>query len=85
MKKMQKDQLELQSVDGQAMNSQKMMMWMMPLMMAIFSFIYTAAFSVYIILSTLFSILSSFLINKFVDISHNREENKKNQNIVRRG
>ncbi len=85
MKKMQKDQLELQSVDGQAMSSQKMMMWMMPLMMAIFSFIYTAAFSVYIILSTLFSILSSFLINKFVDISHNREENKKNQNIVRRG
>lgn len=85
MKKTQKDQLELQSADGQAMGTQKMMMWMMPIMMAVFSFIYTAAFSVYIILSTSFSILSSLLINKIVDVSYNKEQDKKSENIVRRG
>jgi len=85
MKKTQKDQLELQSADGQAMGTQKMMMWMMPIMMAVFSFIYTAAFSVYIILSTAFSILSSLLINKIVDIKYNKEQDKKTENIVRRG
>ncbi|MCQ2400051.1 MAG: YidC/Oxa1 family membrane protein insertase, partial [Clostridia bacterium] len=62
----QKDQMELQSVDGQAANSQKMMLWMMPIMMAVFAFIYTAAFSIYIILSTLLSLLSTLLINKLV-------------------
>ena len=54
MTKQQKAQMELQTVDGQGMQTQKIMKWMMPIMMAIFSFMYTAAFSIYIILKKRF-------------------------------
>lgn len=52
MSKSQKAQMELQTVDGQGAQQQKIMMWMMPIMMAIFAFMYTAAFSIYIVLSS---------------------------------
>ncbi len=67
MTKSQKAQLELQTVDGQGASNQKMMTWMMPAMMAIFSFIYTSAFSIYIIINTSLGILTTLLINKAVD------------------
>ena len=66
--KAQKAQMELQSVDGQGKQTQKMMMWMMPLMMGFFSIYYTAAFSLYIVISSIYSICSTLLINKLVDI-----------------
>ena len=65
--KSQKAQMELQTVDGQGKTTSKIMMWMMPIMMAIFAFIYTAAFSIYIILSSVFSLLTTLLINYIVD------------------
>ncbi len=65
--KSQKAQLELQTVDGQGASNQKMMTWMMPMMMAVFSFMYTSAFSLYIIINTTLSILTTFVINKLVD------------------
>ncbi len=61
--KSQKAQAELQTVDGQGAMQQKMMMWMMPIMMALFAFWYTAAFSIYIILSSTISILTTVIIN----------------------
>ena len=64
--KSQKAQMELQTVDGQGSQTNKIMMWMMPIMMAIFAFIYTAAFSLYIVLSNVFSVLSTLLINWIV-------------------
>ncbi len=67
MNKSQKAQLELQTVDGQGASNQKMMTWMMPIMMAVFSFMYTSAFSIYIIINTALSILTTFVINKIVD------------------
>ena len=67
MTKSQKAQLELQTVDGQGASNQKMMTWMMPAMMAIFSFVYTSAFSIYIIINTSLGILTTILINKAVD------------------
>ena len=67
MSKGQKAQMELQTVDGQGAQTQKMMMWMMPIMMAVFAFMYTAAFSIYIVLSSLISMLSTIVINKVVD------------------
>lgn len=67
MTKSQKAQLELQSVDGTAAQTSKMMMWMMPIMFGIFSFMYTASFSLYLIVSTLFSMCSSLIINKIVE------------------
>lgn len=67
MSKGQKAQMELQTVDGQGAQTQKMMMWMMPIMMAVFAFMYTAAFSIYIVLSSIISMLSTVAINKIVD------------------
>lgn len=61
--KSQKAQAELQTVDGQGAMQQKMMMWMMPIMMALFAFWYTAAFSIYIILSSTISIITTLIIN----------------------
>ena len=70
MQKQQKTQTELGTVDGangSAAQSQKMMTWMMPIMFGFFSFMYTASFSIYIIVSSLFSLASNFVINLFVD------------------
>lgn len=65
--KAQKAQMELQTVDGQGAQTQKIMTWMMPIMMAVFAFIYTAAFSIYIVISSLFSMLTTLVINYVVD------------------
>ena len=64
--KTQKAQMDFQTVDGQGAGNRKMMTVMMPIMMAIFSFIYTAAFSIYIVLSSLISIVTTVLINFIV-------------------
>ncbi len=85
MMKANKDQMELQSVDGQGAATQKMMLWLMPIMMAVFAFIYTAAFSLYIITSTVLSILTNIGINKIVDFQFKRKNNKETENIIRRG
>jgi YidC/Oxa1 family membrane protein insertase len=65
--KSQKAQMELQTVDGQGAQTQKVMKWMMPIMMAFFSFMYTAAFSIYIVISNVLSIGTMFGINYVVD------------------
>lgn len=65
--KSQKAQMELQTVDGQGAQTQKIMMWMMPIMMAVFAFMYTAAFSLYIVISSLFSLVTTLLINVIAD------------------
>lgn len=70
MSKSQKAQMELQSVDGmngQAAQTTKMMMWMMPIMFGIFSFFYSAAFSIYLVISTVFSMSSTLIINKIME------------------
>jgi hypothetical protein len=70
MTKSQKAQMELQSVDGmngQAAQTSKMMMWMMPIMFGIFAFMYTASFSIYLIVSTVVSTLATMVINFFVE------------------
>ena len=74
MSKMQKAQMELQTVDGQGAQTQKIMTWMMPIMMAIFAFMYTAAFSIYIILSSVISLGTTFLINFIVDTKMKKEK-----------
>ena len=72
--KSQKAQMELQTVDGQGAQTNKIMMWMMPIMMAIFAFMYTAAFSIYITLSSVFSIGTTFLINFIVGQKFKKEQ-----------
>lgn len=65
--KSQKAQMELQTVNGQGAQTQKIMMWMMPIMMAVFAFMYTAAFSLYIVLSSVISLLTTLMINFIAD------------------
>lgn len=71
--KAQKAQMELQTVDGQAAQTSKMMTWMMPIMFGIFAFIYTASFSIYMVVSSVISIVSMLLINYLVEKSFNKK------------
>jgi len=89
MQKMNKAQVELQSTEGdQAVMTQKMMMWMMPIMFGFFAFQYSTSFSIYMTLSSLISTVSSVLINvavekkfkKPVELSEGRS--KKNLNKI---
>ena len=76
--------MELQTVDGQGAQTQKVMQWVMPIMMAVFAFMYTAAFSLYIIMSSLISIATTYLINFIVDIQIKKEnKNKKVDQKIR--
>ena len=68
MQRSQKAQSKYSSVDGQAASQQKMTMIIMTGMFAIFSFMYSSAFSIYMITSNIFSLLSTLIINKFVDV-----------------
>lgn len=65
MNKTQKAQMEAQ-MSGKGMN--KMMMIIMPIMMGVFSLNYSGAFSLYIIISSAYSTLSTLLINKVVEL-----------------
>ncbi len=73
----QKEQQKYSSVDGMAGSQQKMTMVIMTGMFAIFSFMYSSAFSIYLITSNIFSLLSTIVINKFVDISVDKKETAK--------
>ena len=68
MMRSQKEQQKYSSVDGQGASQQKMMMIIMTGMFAIFSFMYSSAFSIYLITSNIFSMISTFIINKSVDV-----------------
>ena len=76
MNKTQKTQMQLSSVDGDnstAASTQKMMTWMMPVMFGVFSFIYSAAFSIYMVTNSLLSTGSTILINIIVEKSFKKK------------
>ena len=70
----QKAQNQFSSVDGQQASTQKTTMIIMTIMFGIFSFMYSAAFSIYMVVSSLFSLGSTVLINKVVDTSMKKKE-----------
>ncbi len=72
----QKEQQKYSSVDGQSASQQKIMMITMTLMFGVFSFMYSAAFSIYMITSNIFSLGSTLIINKCVDVAANKKEQK---------
>lgn len=72
----QKEQQKYSSVDGQGASQQKMMLVIMTGMFAIFSFMYSAAFSMYMIMSNVLSLGSTLVINKLVDMSESKKEEK---------
>ena len=69
----QKEQQKYSTVDGQAGSQQKMTMVIMTGMFAIFSFMYSSAFSIYLITSNVFSLISTLVINKLVDANENKK------------
>ena len=86
MNKTQKTQMELSTVDGangQAAMQQKMMTWMMPVMFGIFAFIYSSGFSIYMVtssvLSTAFTLLINFCVEKSFKNKLAKEEAVKNE------
>jgi membrane protein insertase Oxa1/YidC/SpoIIIJ len=70
----QKAQNQYSSVDGQQAQTQKMTMVIMTVMFGIFSFMYSTAFSIYMVTSSLFSLFSTMIINKIVDNSMSKAE-----------
>ena len=74
MMKSQKAANELSSVDGSAAKTNKWMMIIMPIIFGLFSFMYSAAFSIYMIVNTLYGLISTLIINKIVTVRYaNRE------------
>lgn len=78
---------ELGTVDGSGATTNKMMMIMMPIMYGVFAFLYSASFSLYMITNTVYSIITTLIINKAMDIwfakkeeraEHERMSGKKN-------
>ena len=76
----QKEQQKFSSVDGQGASQQKTTMVVMTAMFAIFSFMYSAAFSIYMIMSNLLSLVSTLIINKIVDVVAEKREAQALQN-----
>ena len=72
----QKEQQKYSSVDGMGASQQKMTMFIMTAMFAIFAFMYSSAFSIYMIMSNVLSLISTLIINKLVDINERKKEEK---------
>ncbi len=70
----QKEQQKFSSVDGQGAAQQKTTLFIMTAMFAVFSFMYSAAFSIYMVVSNITSLISTIVINKFVDKAQERKE-----------
>ncbi len=70
----QKEQQKYSSVDGQGASQQKTTMVIMTGMFAIFAFMYSSAFSIYMIMSNVLSLISTIIINKIVDTRERKKE-----------
>lgn len=75
----QKEQQKFSSADGTGAANQKMMMVVMTVMFAIFSFMYSAAFSIYMVTSNVVSMIMTLIINKAVTVAMTKQEEKKLQ------
>ena len=71
-----KETNKYQTVDGKGGTSQKMMMIMMPLIYAIFAFMYSAAFSIYMTMSSLVSLIVTLLANLVIGRVFKKKEEK---------
>ena len=70
----QKAANDLSTVDGSGAKTTKWMMILMPVIYGIFSFFYSAAFSIYMITNTVFSLVTTLLINKILDVTFKKKE-----------
>lgn len=73
----QKESNKYQTVDGSGAKTQKIMLVMMPLIYAIFAFMYSAAFSIYMVVSSFISICVTLLSNLIIGrVFHKKEVEK---------
>ncbi len=72
--KSQKESNKYQTVDGSGAKTQKIMMIMMPLIYAIFAFMYSAMFSIYMSMSSFIGILVTLLANLILDRVFRKKE-----------
>lgn len=79
----QKDANELGTVDGSGARTNKYMLIMMPIIYGVFSFFYSAAFSLYMITSTLYGLIMTVIINKIMDASFAKQEANGGYNVKR--
>ncbi len=74
--RMQKSMNELGSVDGSAKRTNKMMLIIMPIVYGLFSFFYSAGFSIYMIVNTLYSFLTTVIVNRALDVKFAKAEER---------
>ncbi|MDE6691054.1 MAG: membrane protein insertase YidC [Clostridia bacterium] len=67
---------ELSTVDGSGAKTNKYMMIMMPIIYGMFSFFYSASFSLYMITNTVYGLVTTLIINKCVDVWFKKKEEK---------
>ena len=65
---------DLSTVDGTGARTNKMLMVLMPLIYGVFAFMYSAAFSIYMITNTIFGMVTMLIINKAVDVWFKKKE-----------
>ncbi|MCD7728372.1 MAG: YidC/Oxa1 family membrane protein insertase [Clostridia bacterium] len=65
--RVQKSMNELGTVDGSGARTNKWMLILMPIMYGIFSFFYSAAFSIYMITNTTYSLITTLVVNKVIN------------------
>ncbi len=71
-----KESNQYQTLNGTGAMSQKIMLIMMPLIYAIFAFMYSAAFSIYMTMSSIIGILVTVLSNFFIGRSFKKKEDE---------
>ena len=85
MMRSQKESSQYQTVDGQGAKTQKIMLIMMPLIYAIFAFMYSAAFTIYMLISSLFSLLvtlsSNFILGRIFKKKEEKQVIEVNSNL----
>lgn len=80
----QKDANELGTVDGSGAKQNKWMLIMMPIIYGVFSFFYSAAFSLYMITNTIYGLITTVIINKAMDVRFAKEEANGGYNAKRK-
>ena len=55
----------------------KMMQWFMPIMLAVFALLYSTAFTIYMVISNLFSTVFQLIYNACVKVNDKRNEEKR--------
>ncbi|MDE6411528.1 MAG: YidC/Oxa1 family membrane protein insertase [Clostridia bacterium] len=66
-----------QTVDGQGAKTQKIMLVVMPLIYAVFAFMYSAAFSIYMTMSSVISLLTTVFANLIIGAIFKKKSEKK--------